>query len=110
MDHLLDELVKLERGALDRWITLDPEGYLSLYDPDVTYFDPTAEARIDGREAMRTRLARMKDLHLPFTAPRYEMIGASVQQVGEAAVLTFNLVNYGTMPGEGERQDRACRR
>ncbi|MFN2447613.1 MAG: hypothetical protein ABR606_18760 [Vicinamibacterales bacterium] len=29
------------------------EGYLSLYDPDVTYFGPTGQARIDGREALQ---------------------------------------------------------
>jgi hypothetical protein len=32
------------------------------------------------------------------------MIGAAVQPLGDAAVLTFNLVNYGTLPGQGERE------
>jgi hypothetical protein len=30
VDRLLDELVALERSALDRWIRLDPQGYLDL--------------------------------------------------------------------------------
>src|SRR4051812_14758935 len=40
---LLDTLVRLERSALDRWIRLDPDGYLVLYADDATYFDPTAD-------------------------------------------------------------------
>ncbi len=30
VDRLLDELVALERSALDGWIRLDPQGYLDL--------------------------------------------------------------------------------
>lgn len=45
MDRLLDELVAPERSTLDRWIKLDR--YLDLQAPDVTYFDPFMERRID---------------------------------------------------------------
>ena len=31
VDRLLEELVALERSALDRWINLDPQGYLVNY-------------------------------------------------------------------------------
>ena len=34
MDCLLDELVALERSALNRWIRLDPQGYLDLQAPE----------------------------------------------------------------------------
>ena len=37
MNSLVEELVALERSALDRWIT---------------YFDPMREARVDGLDAM----------------------------------------------------------
>ena len=60
MDRLLQELVALERSALDRWIKLDPQGYLDLQAPDVTYFDPFTERRVDGLDAMQVRLAPMK--------------------------------------------------
>ena len=33
VDRLLEELVALERSALDRWIKLDPQGYLDLQSP-----------------------------------------------------------------------------
>jgi ketosteroid isomerase-like protein len=99
---LLNELVALERSALDRWIRLDPEGYLGTFGPEITYFDPTTDRRVDGLEAMRTRLAPMKTLKLPFTDPRYEMIEPKVQRHGDVALLTFNLVSYGKQPDRPE--------
>jgi len=98
----LQEIVALERAALDRWITLDPQGYLDLFAPEVTYFDPQREARIDGLEAMTTLLAPIKNVKVPFTKPRYDMIGPRLQPHGDVALLTFNLVSYGTLPGKGE--------
>jgi hypothetical protein len=41
VDARLSELLTIERAALERWIRLDPDGYLALYAADVTYFDPT---------------------------------------------------------------------
>jgi uncharacterized protein (TIGR02246 family) len=101
-ESLLKELVALERAAVDRWITLDPAGYLHLYAPEITYFDPTTEKRVDGREAIEQRLIPLKNVKLPFVEPRYEMIDPKVQRHGDAAVLTFNLVNYGKLPGQAE--------
>ncbi|MGH9837153.1 MAG: YybH family protein [Blastocatellia bacterium] len=99
---LLEELVALERSALDRWITGDPQGYLDLYAPEVTYFDPTTERRVDGLEAMQALLAPIKNLKIPFKDPRYEMIRPQVQLHGEVALLSFNLVNYGKLPDQPE--------
>lgn len=101
-DSLLGELVSLERSALDRWIALDAQGYLDLYAGEVTYFDPTTEKRVDGLEAMKARLAPMKDAKLPFRDPRYEIINPKVQRYGDVAVLTFNLTNYGKLPDRPE--------
>jgi uncharacterized protein (TIGR02246 family) len=98
-DRVLEELVTLERAALDRWITLNPDGYLELYAPEVTYFDPTTERRISGRDTMRSRLAPMRTMTAPFTEPRYELIDPRVQAHGDVAVLTFNVVNYGKVDG-----------
>jgi ketosteroid isomerase-like protein len=98
----LDEIVGLERAALDRWVRLDPQGYLDLFAPEMTYFDPQRDKRIDGADAMKAALAPIKDLKLPFTNPRYDMIGPHLQTHGDIALLTFNLVSYGTLPGKGE--------
>ena len=71
MDRLLEDLVALERSALDRWIKLDPQGYLDLQAPEVTYFDPFTERRVDGLDATQVRLAPMKKMKPPFRDPRW---------------------------------------
>ncbi len=103
MDRLLEDLVALERSALDRWIRMDPQGYLDLQAADLTYFDPFTEKRVDGLDAMQIWVAPMKNMKPPFTNPRYEMIDPKVQDGGDMALLTFNLTNYGTPPGDPER-------
>jgi hypothetical protein len=45
---LSQEIIALERSALDRYVAFDPEGYLSISAPEVTYFDPMREKRVDG--------------------------------------------------------------
>jgi hypothetical protein len=50
---------------LTRWIKFDPQGYLDLQAPEVTYFDPFTESRVDGLEAMQVRVAPMKNLTSP---------------------------------------------
>ena len=101
-ESLLQELVAIERAALDRWIRLDPDGYLGTYAPEVTYFDPNQEKRVDGLAAMQTLLAPIKALKSPVTEPRYEMIAPKVQRHGETALLTFNVISYGKLQGKPE--------
>jgi ketosteroid isomerase-like protein len=103
VDRLLEELVGLERSALDRWIRMDPQGYLDLQASELTYFDPFTEKRVDGLDAMQIQVAPMTNMKPPFTNPRYEMIDPKVQDGGDMALLTFNLINYGTPPGSPER-------
>lgn len=90
-----ETIIALERAALDRWGKGDPRGYLETFAPDITYFDPTREARVNGLEAM-------KELLIPITGKikvdHYEMIGPKVQHYGDVAVLSFNLVSYGQRP------------
>ena len=88
-------IVALERAALDRWGKGDPQGYLDTYAPDVTYFDPTQEKRVDGLTAMQTLYAPIKG---KINVDHYEMIDPKVQRRGDVAVLSFNLVSYGKMP------------
>ena len=99
---IVKHIISLERGALDRWIRADPDGYLSLYATDATYFDPFREKRVDGLDELKERTAAMRGITLPFTEPRYEMINPVVQVDGNVAVLTFNLVNYGKPTGSAE--------
>jgi len=89
-----DTIISLERAALDRWITFDPDGYLAISAPEATYFDPYQAQRVDGLEALTTTLAVIKKFKGVITEPRYEMIAPKVQQHGDVALLTFNLINY----------------
>jgi uncharacterized protein (TIGR02246 family) len=85
-----NEILMLERRALDRWGTGDPGGFLELYAADVSYFDPLTAQRIDGHGAMAS-------YYQPFAGkihiPRYEMLKPQVVVDGDMAVLTYNLVN-----------------
>ena len=47
----------------------DPDGYLSLYARDATYFDPFGEQRVDGLDELNARMAPMRGMKLPFTEP-----------------------------------------
>lgn len=94
-----EEVIAAEKAALDRWSKGDPQGYLKTFAPDVTYFDPTQERRVDGAEAMKALLAPIAG---KFSIDRYEMVNPKVQQVGDAAVVTFNLVNYRRQPDGSE--------
>ncbi len=47
-----EELIALERRALERWCRGDPSGFLEIAAPDIVYFDPFVERRIDGLPAL----------------------------------------------------------
>ena len=70
-------VIALERGALDRWGKGDPQGYVEINAPELTYFDPMQEKRVDGLDAMKAMLA-------PFAGKvrvdRYDMIDPKVQR------------------------------
>ena len=86
-----DEIIALERQALDRWGQGDPAGFLELYAEGTSYFDPSTDARIDGHQTM-------VDYYRPWTGAihiaRYEMLNPQVVVGGDMALLTYNLVNY----------------
>lgn len=90
-----DDIIALERAALDRWGAGDPQGFLDTYAPEVTYFDIGTEHRVDGHAAMteyyRPLIGKIK-------IPRYEMIDPKVQRHGDVAVLTYNLRSEALQP------------
>ena len=92
-----NDIVALERAALDRWGRGDPSGFLEIYAPEITYFDVSTERRLDGHAAMtnyyRPITGKIKVSH-------YEMIGQKVQRHGDVAVLTYNLRSEGVLDGK----------
>ena len=86
-----NEIVAIERAALDRWGAGDPRGYLEIMAPEVTYFDPVQEQRLDGLGAVTALLEAWTG---KIKVDRYDMVRPTVQQHGDMALLTFNLVSY----------------
>ena len=86
-----EHIIAMERVALDRWGKGDPQGYLEIMAPDVTYFDPNQDARIDGLQAMRKLLVPLTE---KIRVDRYDMVRPVVQHYGDVAILTFNLLSY----------------
>ncbi len=86
-----NEIIKLERDALDRWGSGDPGGFLELYAANISYFDPSTAARMDGHDAMA---AYYRPLIGKIQISRYELLAPQVIVDGDMALLTYNLVNY----------------
>jgi len=84
-------IIAMERAALDRWGAGDPQGYLEIMAPEVTYFDPVQERRVDGLPAMTALLVSWTG---KIKVDHYDMVSPMVQQHGDVALLTFNLVSY----------------
>ena len=91
-DTVAAEIVALERAALDRWLCGDPSGFLEISDPDVAYFDPFLERRLDGLAALTDYYESLRG---KISAARSEMLAPKVQFFADAAVLTFNFVSWG---------------
>jgi ketosteroid isomerase-like protein len=89
------DVIAMERAALDRWGKGDPQGYLEMMANEITYFDPTQEKRVDGRQALAKIL---EPLTGKIKVARFDMIDPKVQHHGDAALLTFNIVSYVTGP------------
>ena len=84
-------ILSMERTALDRWGKGDPSGYPEISSPDVVYFDPFLERRLDGLKALTEYYEKIRG---QIRIDRDEIISPKVQVCGEAAVLTFNYVSY----------------
>ncbi len=94
-------IIALERAALDRWGKGDPSGFLEISAPDVVYFDPYRERRVDG---LRALTALYQTLWGQVHIDRFELLNPLVQVCGDMAVLTFNYVSY----SGDERSDWNC--
>ncbi len=90
-DKIAAKIIALEKAALDRWGRGDPDGFLEICSPDVVYFDPYLELRIDG-------LAALKDYYETIRGKiffdRFELLNPMVQKYGTISVLTFNYRSY----------------
>jgi ketosteroid isomerase-like protein len=88
---LATTIITMEKKALEKLNKGNPSGYLEIYANDITYFDPFQEKRFDGFENVKTFYESMQGT---IYIEHYEMIDPVVQTVGEAAILSYNLVSY----------------
>ena len=86
-------IIGMERAALDRWGRGDPSGFLEISAPDVVYFDPYQQRRLNGFEELRALYELIRG---QVSVARYELIDPRVQAVADMAVLTFNYVAEGS--------------
>ena len=89
--QITETILEMESAALRRWGNGDPSGFLEICAPDIVYFDPYQEKRIDGIEALRECY---KGIWGQVHFDRFELINPCVQIGGELAVLTFNYASY----------------
>jgi|SRR5579883_2685457 len=91
--HPSDIILAMERAALDRWSNGDPDGFLEISDPGVSYFDPFTAARIDGLDGLRALYDQFRGkIHID----RYELLDPRVQLSGDVVVLTFRFDGHGS--------------
>ncbi len=96
-------VIDLEKAALARWCNGDPSGFLEISAPEVVYFDPFLDKRMEGLEALTGYYEAIRG---KIFAARYEMIEPKVIEIGDAAVLTFRFLSYAG--SEGARMHWYC--
>jgi hypothetical protein len=89
--EIADTIIALEKAALERWGKGDPSGFLEISAPEVVYFDPFIEFRIDGFQALSEYYEAGRG---QVYYDRFELLNPKVQQDGNIAVLTFNYRSY----------------
>ena len=86
-------IIAMERAALERWGRGDPSGFLEISAPDVVYFDPFQERRLNGIDELRTLYESIRGTT---SVASFELVDPHVQLSGNMAVLTFNYVAEGS--------------
>lgn len=84
------EIVALEKAALKRWRQGDPDGFLALSVPQVTYFDPILPGRLTG-------IAQLTEFYNGMRgqgggAAAIDIVEPRVEIVGDAALLTYRFL------------------
>lgn len=91
IQDISSELLELERAALEQWGNGDPSGFLEICAPDIVYFDPYLEMRINGLEALNEYY---KSFWGQVSFDHFELLNPDIQVEGKMAVLSFNFVSY----------------
>jgi len=107
-EEIASTVLAMERAALDRWCSGDPSGFLDITAPEVVYFDPDQQRRVDGIDSLTALFEGMRG---KVRVDRYELIDPDIQVSGTTAVLTYNYVAYvGNQPHRWNCTEVYCRR
>lgn len=87
---LAEEIIDLEKGALDKWFSGDSSGYRSLWsEKNFSYFDGAFDHRVDTHDEISAFVKSVVDGKL--FAKSYDFYCPRVQFGQDMAVLTFQL-------------------
>jgi ketosteroid isomerase-like protein len=92
--RLLRELLGLEDAASAPWRRGDPWGFWELSAPQISYFDPETDGRVDGAEGLRRVYAAGEGTVLYDVS---ESVAARVAVFGDVAVLSYQYRSAATL-------------
>lgn len=87
-----EEILALERAAMQRWCQGDPSGFLDICAQDLVYFDPFLARSINGLQELTDYYEGLRG---KISAAHFEFIDPKVHCVGEMAVLTYHFKSWG---------------
>lgn len=91
-------IIAMERAALDRSDKGDVKGFLEICDPGVVYLDPFLSKPLHGLEALTAYYGGF-----PQTGTSTGIMSdATVQNIGDVAVLSFHYASYAGTPQQVE--------
>ena len=82
------QILALERQAMDGWLKGDPDPQLSATDSDIIFIHDVIQKRLEGRAAVKELYERYRGTPL---FDSYEILNPMVRLAGDAAVLTYQL-------------------
>jgi Calcium/calmodulin dependent protein kinase II association domain len=85
------QVLNLEHQAMDGWLDGNPDPFLAMADPQITYFHVMTNARLDGLAAVRALCETYRGKPL---FDRYEIVDPKVQAGKDIAVLSYILVTH----------------
>lgn len=81
-----ETILAMERRAMDGWGQGNPDEFLKISDPEITFIHSTLEKRLDGLAAVKALYEGYRGRPL---FDRYEMADPRVVVSGSVAVLTY---------------------
>jgi len=89
-EDLENKIIKLEKGALDKWFKGDTSGYLNIWSQkSFSYFDGAVEKRVDTYDDVKKLV--LANVEGKLFADKYDFCYPRVQAVEDMAVLTYQL-------------------